>query len=119
MARGWNIDSRNGSRALWSTAALAAALSVAPVAPALTVQPGAPAISPPPVIAPPTAIIRAGGPGQQRIIEAVERRYNAKVVRVTETTVNGRPALELRLLSDQRVWNVVVDAESGQELSRS
>ena len=54
---------------------------------------------------------------RERIIEAVQKRFNAKVVRVTETTVNGRPALELRLLSDQRVWNLIVDATTGQILS--
>jgi hypothetical protein len=54
---------------------------------------------------------------QEQIIAAVEKRYNAKVVRVTETTVAGRPALRLRLLSAQRVWSVVVDAATGQELS--
>jgi len=54
---------------------------------------------------------------RERIIEAVQKRFNAKVVRVTDTTVNGRPALELRLLSDQRVWNLVVDAATGQILS--
>jgi len=54
---------------------------------------------------------------RERIIEAVQKRFNAKVVRVTDTTVNGRPALELRLLSEQRVWNLVVDAASGQILS--
>jgi len=31
--------------------------------------------------------------------------------------VNGRPALELKLLSEQRVFNIVVDAASGQVLS--
>ena len=54
---------------------------------------------------------------QEQIIAAVERRYNAKVVRVTETTVAGRPALRLRLLSARRVWNVLVDAATGQELA--
>lgn len=53
----------------------------------------------------------------QAIVEQVQRRYRARVVRVTETTYNGRPALELRLLSEQRVWTVVVDAASGQVLS--
>jgi len=57
------------------------------------------------------------GPSQEQIIESVQRRYGAKVVRVTETSVDGRPALRLRLLSAQRVWNVVVDANSGQILS--
>jgi nucleotide-binding universal stress UspA family protein len=58
-----------------------------------------------------------GGGQRERVIEALQKRYNAKVVRVTETTVNGRPALELRLLSQQRVWNLVVDAATGQLLS--
>jgi len=56
---------------------------------------------------------------QERLIAAVERRYNAKVVRVAETSVNGRPALKLRLLSAQRVWSVVVDASTGQVLAGS
>ena len=57
------------------------------------------------------------GPGQEQIIESVQKRYNAKVVRVTQTTVDGRPALQLRLLSAQRVWSIVVDASSGRVLS--
>ncbi|HEX9473901.1 MAG TPA: PepSY domain-containing protein [Steroidobacteraceae bacterium] len=65
------------------------------------------------------AVILADDAGGQRerVIQAVQRRFNAKVVRVTETTVNGRPALELRLLSEQRVWNLVVDATTGQILA--
>ena len=54
---------------------------------------------------------------QERVIAAVEKRYNAKVVKVAETSVNGRPALKLRLLSAQRVWSVVVDATTGQVLT--
>lgn len=57
------------------------------------------------------------GASQEQIIESVQKRYNAKVVRVTETTVDGRPALRLRLLSAQRVWSMVVDASSGRVLS--
>jgi CheY-like chemotaxis protein len=63
------------------------------------------------------ALAEDRGGQRERVIEAVQKRFNAKVVRVTETTVNGRPALELRLLSDQRVWNLVVDATTGQILS--
>ena len=59
------------------------------------------------------------GGARDRIIESVQRRYNARVVRVTETNVGGRRVFELRLLSDQRVWNIRVDAESGQELQGS
>ncbi len=57
------------------------------------------------------------GASQEQIIESVQKRYNAKVVRVTETTVEGRPALRLRMLSAQRVWTLVVDADSGRVLS--
>ena len=63
------------------------------------------------------ALADSGNASRDRVIAAVQKRFNAKVVRVTETTVNGRSALELRLLSDQRVWDVVVDADSGQVLS--
>jgi uncharacterized membrane protein YkoI len=63
------------------------------------------------------ALADDGGGQRERVIEAVQKRFNAKVVRVTETSVNGRPALELRLLSAQRVWNLVIDATTGQILS--
>ena len=63
------------------------------------------------------ALADSGNVSRDQVIAAVQKRFNAKVVRVTETTVNGRSALELRLLSDQRVWDVVVDADSGQVLS--
>lgn len=68
---------------------------------------------------PPVAVLGDSGNARDRIIEAVQRRYGARVVRVTEVNVGGRRALELRLLSDQRVWNIRVDAESGQELQGS
>ena len=61
----------------------------------------------------------AGGNAASRdhIIDAMQKRYHARVLRVSETSVNGRPALELRLLSEQRVFNIVVDAATGQVLS--
>ncbi len=67
----------------------------------------------------PPARTFAGGDSssRDRIIDAIQKRYKARVVRVSETTVNGRAALELRLLSEQRVFNIVVDAASGQVLS--
>ena len=68
-------------------------------------------------LTPARALADNGGASRERVIAAVEKRFNAKVVRVTDTTVNGRAALELRLLSDQRVFTVVVDAASGQVLS--
>ncbi|MDE2220781.1 MAG: PepSY domain-containing protein [Gammaproteobacteria bacterium] len=68
---------------------------------------------------PPQARSLAGAEGssRDRIIDSVQKRYHARVLRVSETSVNGRPALELRLMSEQRVFNVVVDAASGQVLS--
>lgn len=68
---------------------------------------------------PPTARTFGAGDSatRDRIIDAIQKRYKARVVRVSETTVNGRAALDLRLLSDQRVFNIVVDAASGQVLS--
>ena len=65
------------------------------------------------------AVLADSGAARDRIIEAVQRRYGARVVRVTEIDVGGRRILELRLLSDERVWNIRVDAESGQELQGS
>ena len=70
-----------------------------------------------PAIVHAVALAEEGGGQRERVIDAVQKRFNAKVVRVTETTVNGRPALELRLLSAQRVWNLVIDATTGQVLS--
>jgi len=116
MARVTGGDRRTWAAALMTVVGFAATS----VCPALATSDPRPALALPDAARqglPATAL--ADGPGQQRVIDAVEKRYNAKVVRVTETTVNGKPALELRLLSDQRVWNVVVDAETGQELSRS
>ena len=59
----------------------------------------------------------ASSASQEQIIDVVEKRYHAKVVRVSATSVDGRPALRLRLLSAQRVWSLVVDAATGQVLS--
>jgi uncharacterized membrane protein YkoI len=54
---------------------------------------------------------------RDRIVEAIQRKYNAQVVKVTEIVVDGRRVYSLRLLSDNRVWMIRVDAETGQELS--
>jgi Peptidase propeptide and YPEB domain len=73
----------------------------------------------PSVFQPAPAIVLAEGSDASRnsVIQEAQRRYKAQVVKVTEVTVGGRRAYELRLLSDQgRVWMVRVDAESGQEL---
>ena len=65
------------------------------------------------------ALVPVAGPGSNsdRIIDAIQKRFHARVVRVADTQLNGRAALELRLLSDQRVWTIIVDAQSGQVLS--
>jgi uncharacterized membrane protein YkoI len=55
---------------------------------------------------------------RDRIVAALERRYNAKVVRIIDVTVGGRLAYDIRLLSKDRVWTVRIDAESGRELAR-
>jgi hypothetical protein len=77
-----------------------------------------PAPMPPGAVADDTAAT-TGDESLKRILESVQKRYNARVVKVTDIVVEGRRAYELRLLSDQRVWTIRVDAESGQELPRS
>jgi hypothetical protein len=64
------------------------------------------------------AEIQADGGSRDRIVSGLEHRYNAKVVRIIEVTVGGRLAYDIRLLSNDRVWTVRVDAETGRELSR-
>ena len=88
----------------WSRAAPVARAATAPIATAQIATDTEP-------------LAYAQAASQEQVIAAVEKRYNAKVVRVTETTVAGRPAMRLRLLSAQRVWSVVVDAATGQELA--
>lgn len=52
-----------------------------------------------------------------RIIEQVERRHKAKVVRVDKKRSGDKQVYELRLLSEEgRVWTVKVDAETGKEI---
>jgi uncharacterized membrane protein YkoI len=58
----------------------------------------------------------SAGANRDRIIAAIQKQFNARVVRVDEIQVNGRRIYEMRLLSDQKVWNVRVDAETGQVL---
>ena len=58
---------------------------------------------------------RAGMPRDQ-VIDMVQRRFNARVVRVNLVESGGRRVYEMRLLSEQRVWNVRVDADTGQVL---
>jgi uncharacterized membrane protein YkoI len=52
-----------------------------------------------------------------RIIQELQKKYGAKVVRQDEREERGRKVLVFRLLSDEgRVSHVRVDAETGKEL---
>jgi hypothetical protein len=62
----------------------------------------------------PPRLAAGGAASADRIIEQIERRYRARVVRFEETQMNGRRVYVLRLLSDEgRVWTVRVDADTG------
>ena len=57
------------------------------------------------------------GVSLDHVIEQVEKRHSARVVRYETSESDGRRLYVLRLLSDQgRVWTVKVDAETGKEL---
>lgn len=52
-----------------------------------------------------------------RIVQDLEKKYRAKVVRKEEREERGRKILVLRLLSDDgKVSHVRIDAETGKEL---
>lgn len=51
-----------------------------------------------------------------RIIRAIERKYDARVVRQEVKERDGRRMLVLRLDDGKRVWSVRVDPETGKEL---
>lgn len=76
---------------------------------------------PPPGDAPPRDSLRepphaTSGVSLDRVIEQVEKRHHARVVRYEKSASDGRLLYVLRLLSDEgRVWTVKVDAETGQE----
>jgi hypothetical protein len=65
------------------------------------------------------AAILADDDARDRIVESIQRKYSARVVRVTEVVIGGKRVYELRLLSNQRVWMVSVDAETGREIAES
>jgi hypothetical protein len=58
----------------------------------------------------------SGGIPRDQVIEMVQRHFNARVVRINLVESGGRRVYEMRLLSEQRVWNVRVDADTGQVL---
>jgi hypothetical protein len=64
----------------------------------------------------PGASTLADDGSRDRIVDAIQRKYHARVVKVTEIVVEGRRVYALRLLSDERVWVVRVDAETGREV---
>jgi uncharacterized membrane protein YkoI len=53
---------------------------------------------------------------EDRIIKQFEKRYQARVVRLDKGESRGRPVYRLRLVSDTKVQNIMVDAETGEEL---
>jgi uncharacterized membrane protein YkoI len=92
--------------------------AVAGMAGALPAASGAAVVAPAAAQQSTGAAIFADDAGRDRIVEAIQRKYDARVVKITEIVVAGRRAYALRLLSDGgRVWMVRVDAETGQELS--
>lgn len=58
-----------------------------------------------------------GGLSLDEVVAQVEKRYNARVVRVETRQQKGRTIYVLRLLNgDGKVWTVQVDADSGAVL---
>ena len=58
-----------------------------------------------------------GGLSLDAVVQMVQQRYNARVVRAETRQENGRTVYVLRLLNaDGKVWNVRVDADSGAVL---
>jgi len=58
-----------------------------------------------------------GGQSLDAVVAQVEKRYNARVVRVETRQHKGRTIYVLRLLNAEgKVWTVQVDADSGAVL---
>jgi uncharacterized membrane protein YkoI len=58
-----------------------------------------------------------GGMSLDAVVQMVQQRYNARVVRAETRQENGRTVYVLRLLNaDGKVWTVRVDADSGAVL---
>jgi uncharacterized membrane protein YkoI len=51
-----------------------------------------------------------------RVIEQIQEKYKARVVRYDRIQRGGRLVYELKVLSDERMRTVRVDAETGKEL---
>lgn len=64
------------------------------------------------------AAARPGEISRDQAVTAVQKRFNARAVRVDEIEAEGRRVYVIRLLSvDSRVWNVRVDAITGAILN--
>lgn len=76
-------------------------------------DPGPPANS---MRAPPRTM---AGESKDRVVRDLEKKYGAKVLKgPKEREINGRKVLVLTLIDDKkgRVWEVRVDAQTGEEL---
>jgi len=51
-----------------------------------------------------------------RAVKQVEKKYKGRVVRTDEKQSGGRLVYELKVLSDERLRTVRIDAETGKEL---
>jgi uncharacterized membrane protein YkoI len=68
-------------------------------------------------IAPPAQAQGQGGLSLDAVVQMVQQRYQARVVRTETRQENGRTVYVLRLLNaDGKVWSVRVDADSGAVL---
>jgi hypothetical protein len=72
-----------------------------------------------PFATPARPLADASEDAKSKIVEAIRRKYNAQLVRVTDATVDGKKCYEIRLRTDERLWTVRVDAETGQEVPES
>lgn len=60
--------------------------------------------------------VRAEGLTLDQAVARAEQKYGARVVRAEEKTDDGRRVYRIRLLSDDgRVFDITVDAATGQE----
>lgn len=74
-------------------------------------------VVPPTEDARPAQVRGQGGLSLDAVVQMVQQRYNARVVRTETRQENGRTVYVLRLLNaDGKVWSVRVDADSGAEL---
>ena len=74
-------------------------------------------VIPPTEDARPAQVRGQGGLSLDAVVQMVQQRYNARVVRAETRQEDGRTVYVLRLLNaDGKVWSVRVDADSGAVL---